>query len=265
MHLVVNGVSTTGALQLPKPRPGHGAAAAAEGVADAAVGTAEAYGGGLRVRLDNGGEQRLAIVGTEAFCHIWHDVAERGGGALGMTRLNDLKEHATLLCVSLQSLGQLSRDVVRARLRHCMARESSVPDPPSHAAEQDAAGEDNASEEGTDMGDPEERDKGDVDMGDLDAGGTTEDGKAQSMEEDDVVFTISVGDSVEVQWGSRSQWHDAEIRGLGRTAGRFDVELDDDDSFRSRCVALPHSPPADARSRTLHLPVIQRVASLGSG
>ena len=57
---------------------------------------------------------------------------------------------------------------------------------------------------------------------------------------------------MEAQFGSRNQWYDAQIRGLGQTDGRFDVAFDDGDSDRdvSPCRLRPRrgdKPAAPAR------------------
>ena len=257
------GVTAKGTLRLPEPQPGNGAAALAAGPEDAVVGpedavvgTAEAYGGGIRVRLEDGREQRLAIVEPEALRRMWHTVAARGGGALGGSRLSDLKDHATLLCVPLASLSQLSKDNVRARLRSYMA-DATVSDGASDDSEdrslgkrvvtmkesKKARGEGSDSGEGLEGGDPE---------GTNGTGDTDEDTDEGGSSKEDVLFTITVGDVVEAQFGSRNQWYDAQIRGLGRTKGRFAVAFDDGDSDSdvSPCRLRPRrgdKPAAPAR------------------
>ena len=306
------GVTAKGTLRLPEPQPGNGAAALAAGPEDAGVGTAEAYGGGIRVRLEDGREQRLAIVEPEALRRMWHTVAARGGGALGGSRLSDLKDHATLLCVPLATLGQLSRDNVRARLRSYMA-DATVSDGASDDSEdrslgkrvvtmkesEKARGEGSDSGEGLGGGDPEgttvsggasddsedrpldkrvvtmresmkARGEGSDSGEGLEGGdpegangiGDTDEDMDEDMDEacrrveaclkEDVLFTINVGDDVEAQFGSRNQWYDAQIRGLGQTDGRFDVAFDDGDSDRdvSPCRLRPRrgdKPAAPAR------------------
>ena len=240
------GVTAKGTLRLPEPQPGNGAAALAAGPEDAGVGTAEAYGGGIRVRLEDGREQRLAIVEPEALRRMWHTVAARGGGALGGSRLSDLKDHATLLCVPLATLGQLSRDNVRARLRSYMA-DATVSDGASDDSEDRSLGKrvvtmkesEKARGEGSDSGDTDE---------DMDEACR----RVEACLKEDVLFTINVGDDVEAQFGSRNQWYDAQIRGLGQTDGRFDVAFDDGDSDRdvSPCRLRPRrgdKPAAPAR------------------
>ena len=254
------GVTAKGTLRLPKPQPAALAAgpedAAVGPPEDAVVGTAEAYGGGIRVRLEDGREQRLAIVEPEALRRMWHTVAARGGGALGGSRLSDLKDHATLLCVPLASLSQLSKDNVRARLRSYMA-DATVSDGASDDSEdrslgkrvvtmkesKKARGEGSDSGEGLEGGDPE---------GTNGTGDTDEDTDEGGSSKEDVLFTITVGDVVEAQFGSRNQWYDAQIRGLGRTKGRFAVAFDDGDSDSdvSPCRLRPRrgdKPAAPAR------------------
>ena len=220
------GVTAKGALRLPEPQPGDRAAASAAGPADAVVGTAEAYCGGLRVRQEDGPELRLAIVGPEALRSMWHTVAARGGGALGGPRLTDLKSHATLLCVPLGSLSQLSKDNVRARLKSYMAN-APVSDGDSDDSEAQPLRERRGRRRSKQLrlnskpGHGEGSDDGDSDgMGGTDEGGSSN---------EDVTFTINVGDMVEAQWGLRDQWYDATIRGFGLTEGRWDVKFDDDD------------------------------------
>ena len=238
------GVTAKGTLRLPQPQPGN-------------VGTAEAYAGGIRVRLADGREQRLAIVEPEALRRMWHTVAARGDGGLGGSKLSDLKDHATLLCVPLASLPQLSRDNVRARLKSYMADAPPVSDGAPDDSEDEPLGKRVATMkksktargegsdrgeggEGLDGGDPEGANSTDEDM---DEGGNSE---------EDVLFTINVGDKIEAQYGSRSQWYDAQIRRLGRTTGRFDVKFDDGDSDSdvSPCRIRPRrgdKPAAPAR------------------
>ena len=244
------GVTAKGALRLPEPQPGDRAAASAAGPVDAVVGTAEAYCGGIRVRLADGPELRLAIVGPEALRSMWHTVAARGGGALGGAKLTDLRSHATLLCVPLASLSQLSKDNVRARLKSYMANppvsdgdsDDSENKPLSGLRRRSLAKtlklkSKPARGEGSDEGDSDG-------MGDTDEGGSSN---------EDVIFTINIGDKVEAQWGSRDQWYDATIRGLGQTEGRWDVAFDDDDDSdrdMSPCRIRPRrgdKPAAPAR------------------
>ena len=279
------GVTAKGTLRLPKPQPAALAAGpedAVVGPEDAVVGTAEAYGGGIRVRLEDGREQRLAIVEPEALRRMWHTVAARGGGALGGSRLSDLKDHATLLCVPLASLSQLSKDNVRARLRSYMA-DATVSDGASDDSEdhplgkrvvtklgkrvvtkrvvtlkkpKKARGGAAATRGGSDAGDDGGDDGNGGDDGGDDGNGGDDGGDdgngGDDGGEEDVLFTINVGDVVEAQFGSRNQWYDAQIRGLGRTKGRFAVAFDDGDSDSdvSPCRLRPRrgdKPAAPAR------------------